>query len=365
MKAHKVPATYYASWKNPGTKQSFYVFYKNDVNQEGKSKRYTDVDKITQEHAYFMEEDFYYLDIKKIPGLVYKLQHEIELFISEYEYDIKCYDFSDENNESNYQIIKIDDYDKFVSYREYIDSWIIEDINGNRVANNIFQNDLTTFLFDKVGKIIEVDYFANELEPKWNVIKKEIETERNTGDIFCLTNKADFLEFFIIQYLRLDGVIVNDIEPTVKKVRNVFSSMGFEESELNEMKKGGLLAPKSYFYSALLDAARGNKKRIQKQIDLLEENYVIDLLKAKSGISFITSTSPCVVTKKIGTFKAEMIFPVTPQYCIRFVGKKIVENRNGMFFEITENEVKDINRKIIFESNDIVMSESKFITDRI
>lgn len=64
MKAHKVPATYYSSWKTPGTKHSFYVFYKSDVNKKGNSKSYKDVDKITQEHAYFMEEDFYYLDIK-------------------------------------------------------------------------------------------------------------------------------------------------------------------------------------------------------------------------------------------------------------------------------------------------------------
>ena len=29
MKAHKVPATYYASWKIPGKNHSFYVFYKD------------------------------------------------------------------------------------------------------------------------------------------------------------------------------------------------------------------------------------------------------------------------------------------------------------------------------------------------
>ena len=31
MKAHKVPATYYASWKIPGKNHSFYVFYKDKL----------------------------------------------------------------------------------------------------------------------------------------------------------------------------------------------------------------------------------------------------------------------------------------------------------------------------------------------
>ena len=67
MKAHKVPATYYASWKIPGTKHSFYVFYKDKLYSEGQSKSYKDVDKITQEHSFFMEENFYYLDIENMP----------------------------------------------------------------------------------------------------------------------------------------------------------------------------------------------------------------------------------------------------------------------------------------------------------
>ena len=73
MKAHKVPATYYASWKIPGKNHSFYVFYKDKLYNEGQSKSYKEVDKITQEHSFFMEENFYYLDIKNVPGLTYKI----------------------------------------------------------------------------------------------------------------------------------------------------------------------------------------------------------------------------------------------------------------------------------------------------
>lgn len=173
------------------------------------------------------------------------------------------------------------------------------------------------------------------------------------------------LEFFIVQYLRLEGVIEEYIKPTLGVFRDVFSSMGCEDSELDKMKNEGLLAPESYFYGALLDAARGDKKRLQKHMDSIKQNYVIDLLKAEEGISFITSTKPCVVMKMEGTFKAEMIFPVTPQYCIRFIGNKLAGNRSGKFYEITSSDVKVINRKIISESRNIVMSESKIISDRI
>ena len=146
-----------------------------------------------------------------------------------------------------------------------------------------------------------------------------------------------------VQYLRLEGVIEEYIKPTLGIFRDVFSSMGYEDSELDKMKNEGLLAPESYFYGALLDAARGDKKRLQKHMDSIKQNYVIDLLKAEEGISFITSTKPCVVMKMEGTFKAEMIFPVTPQYCIRFIGNKLAGNRSGKFYEIKSSDVKVIN----------------------
>lgn len=365
MKAHKVPATYYASWKIPGKNHSFYVFYKDKLYNEGQSKSYKEVDKITQEHSFFMEENLYYLDIKNVPGLTYKLQNEIEEFLTNGAYSIKCQDTLDEDCAPDYPVIEIRDYSQFMYWRDRMDSWIIKDSDGNNVTVDAFKNDLGTYLFGKVGKIIEENYFANELEPKWNVIKSEIEIQRNSGDDFALVHQDDLLEFFIVQYLRLEGVIEEYIKPTLGIFRDVFSSMGCEDSELDKMKNEGLLAPESYFYGALLDAARGDKKRLQKHMDSIKQNYVIDLLKAEEGISFITSTKPCVVMKMEGTFKAEMIFPVTPQYCIRFIGNKLAGNRSGKFYEITSSDVKVINRKIISESRNIVMSESKIISDRI
>ena len=248
MKAHKVPATYYASWKIPGTKHSFYVFYKDKLYSEGQSKSYKDVDKITQEHSFFMEENFYYLDIENMPGLAYKLQNEIEEFLSNSPYSIKCEDTYAEDSAPNYPVIEIKDYSKFMYCRERMDSWIIKDSDGNNVTVDAFKNDLGTYLFGKVGKIIEENYFANELEPKWNVIKSEIEIQRNSGDDFALVHQDDLLEFFIVQYLRLEGVIEEYIKPTLGIFRDVFSSMGCEDSELDKMKNEGLLAPESYFY---------------------------------------------------------------------------------------------------------------------
>lgn len=366
MKAHKVPATYYSSWNIPGTDHSFYVFYKSGLDKEGQSKSYRKVNNITQEHAFFMEEDFYYLEIKKIPGLLYKLQNEIEEFLREYTHNIQCPDFLDEDSKPDYPIIDIKDYSNFLKCHKFMDSWKIKDADGNNVTIDTFKNELDSYLFNRVGKIIEKQYFANELEPKWNKIKEEIETQRNSGDDFCLIHKSDFLEFFVIQYLRLDDVVIaNEINPILDVFRNKFSSLGFDEIELNEMKEDGLLAPESYFYGTLLDVARGDKSKIQNYMDLIERSYVIDLLKAESGISFITSTAPCVIMKEIGTFKAEMVFPVTPQYCIRFVGKTTAGNRNGKFFDIPSTEVKAINQKIASKSKNIVISESKIISDRI
>lgn len=353
MKAHKVPATYYASWNIPGTKESFYVFYKSHLDKEGISKRYREVDKITQEHSFFMADDFYYLDIAKTPGLIYKLKNEIEEFLKNKTYSIK------------YQDSYIKDFDNFKDNFENIDSWAIVDTTGTTIANETFKNELNTDLSNKIRTIIEDKYFARELEQKWNTIKAEIENPRNTGDDFCLTHKKDFLEFFVIQYCRLDDIMKEYIEPILDKCKKALSSMGLEESDLNNLEDDGLLAFEPYFYGFLLDAARGDKQRLQKYMDSIEKSYIIDLLKAESGISFITSTTPCVVTKIDGAFKSEMLFPITPQYCIRFVGKVNTNNENGKFFEITKNEVKEINQQIVSNSPNIVISKSKLISSML
>ena len=77
MKAHKVSATYYDGWEIPGTKNHFYVFYKSDLGAKGIDVKYRDVKTITPERSFFMEEDFYYIDICRIPSLIYKLEKEI------------------------------------------------------------------------------------------------------------------------------------------------------------------------------------------------------------------------------------------------------------------------------------------------
>lgn len=353
MKAHKVPATYYASWNIPGTKESFYIFYKSHLDKEGKSKRYREVDKITQEHSFFMADDFYYLEIDKMPGLVYKLKNEIEDFFTNHTYIIK------------YQDSYIKDFYSFNDNKKNIDSWTIIDTTGTTIANETFKNELNTDLSNKIRTIIEDKFFAREIEPKWNFIKAEIENPRNSGDNFCLAHKKDFLEYFVTQYFRLDDIMKEPIQSILDFFEKIFISMNFEESDINSFKEDGLLSFKSYFYGMLLDAARGDNRLLQECMDSIEDSYIIDLLKAEPGISFITSTTPCVVTKIDEAFKSEMLFPITPQYCIRFVGKVNTNNENGKFFEITKNEVKEINQQIVSNSKDIVISESKLISDML
>lgn len=70
MKAHKVPATYLAGWEIPTLKNRIYVFNKTELDKSGVTKRFRDVEKITAEHSYFMEEDFYYIDLR-IEGIDY------------------------------------------------------------------------------------------------------------------------------------------------------------------------------------------------------------------------------------------------------------------------------------------------------
>ena len=63
-----------------------------------------------------------------------------------------------------------------------------------------------------------------------------------------INNNEDFLEFFVVQKLRVDDFMTDDIEPIVNGAKEVLSSMGFEDSELDEMKEDGILDEESYFY---------------------------------------------------------------------------------------------------------------------
>jgi hypothetical protein len=124
------------------------------------------------------------------------------------------------------------------------------------------------------------------------------------------------------------------------------------------------LSSKSYFYGALIDAAKGNKKRLLNHMKQIEDNYVIDLLHSKEEGSYITSTSPCVIAQKVGLSKNEILFPISPKFCVRFIRKTIVR-RNGKYYEQTIEEVKKINRIIADKTNNIVISERKYINDII
>ena len=55
----------------------------------------------------------------------------------------------------------------------------------------------------------------------------------------------------------------------------------------------------------------------------------------------VTSTSPCVVTKYLGDFKAEILFPVSPKFCLKLTGKTLLNGREGRYFEQSEEVVTE------------------------
>lgn len=57
--------------------------------------------------------------------------------------------------------------------------------------------------------------------------------------------------------------MTDDIEPVVNMFKEVFSSMGFENPELEEMKEDGLLASESFFMEHywMLQGERNNDFR--------------------------------------------------------------------------------------------------------
>ena len=169
MRAHKVPATYFSGWKAAGYNASFYVFYKNNPNDKGILKSFGAVKNITAEHSCFMEEDFYYVDFH-IKGIAFKLEKEIGEFFDQGLYKIECADdLADVPEGDPLPVVIIDDYQKYISYMTNIDSWVIKDSQSNLVAVEDFKNILDNYIFDKVGTIIEEDYFANHLESMWGM----------------------------------------------------------------------------------------------------------------------------------------------------------------------------------------------------
>lgn len=362
MRAHKVPATYYSGWKVTGNQDSFYVFYKNNLSEKGILKPFRRVRKITTEHGYFMDEDFYYIDFS-IKGISFKLQNEINDFLNQRNYSIQCVDTLADGISKGNNIVIVDDYFKFMAYINDINSWTIKDNQGNEISKDDFNEDLSNYIFDKIGIIIEENYFANYLENMWPDIKNSILRDTstiNSGDNIMLSRKNDLLEFFVIQYLRLDKRIKTDITPKLKFFEKLFLDIGADNKMISEMKDDGLLVEDVYFFGVLLDAARGDKRRINNQISEIDKNYYIDILKAPSGFGYLTSTSPCIFSKVNNNSIEEMLFPISSEYCLRFRNKK-TSIVSGKYIIQSAQDVKDVNNHVANTSEDIVISNLEYI----
>lgn len=364
MKAHKVPATYFDGWKASGYGESFYVFYVNDLTKPGILKKFRNVDKLTSEHTYFMEEDFYYINFS-IPGIAFKLKSEITDFLTDSGYHIECIDDLVDSVEGGHvPMVHIDDYETFIKYMCCMDSWSVQDSNGTVILIDDFKAELDAYIFDKVGKVIEEQYFANYLEYNWAGIKESIWADLiglNSGDSVNITRKNDLLEFFMVQYLRLDKRIKHDIEPVVCMVEDILKEMGADNDTILEMKNDGILTPEAYFFGILLDAARGEKGALLKNMSNIDMGYEIDVLKAPEGYAYLSSTSPCVFSEVVEGRKKEMLFPLDSKYCLRFRLKE-GEAEKGKYIIQSLEELKTINNKIVNGSEDIVVSESNDIS---
>lgn len=367
MKAHKVPGTYYSGWKITGFNNSFYVFYKADTTKRGIMKKFRGVDKITTEHSFFMDEDFYCIDMS-IKGIEYKLKTEIDDFISSCNYTIVCEDDLNEHDGAERNMIRISDYHKYMAYKCNIDAWDILDIEGNSVSVEQFENELNDYISNTIGMLIEQNYFANYLEPKWNFVKESLKNDvynLKDNDAVNISRKNDFLEFFVVQYLRHDERIKEDILPTITMAKALFKEMMGNDGDYQKIEEDGLLSEYVFFYGALIDAAKTKTSPlIAKLMQKLDMMFKIDVLQSISGKPYLTSSNPCVITKIVNKKKEEIIFPIDSSMCVRLKAKTFTEEK-GKYILQSDEEVKAINRDIINGSNNIVMSNQEYIIDLI
>lgn len=360
MKAHKVPATYYDGWQSDENKGRFYIFYKGTNPKKGISKKYRKVKQITNEHKYFMEENFYFIDLS-IPGIVYALKDEITDFLKNERYSI-IYNDTDSDDE-NFEKVVINNYDDFTCYFRYLKTWEIE-YDGKNISTDDFKKNLNDYISLRVGNIIEKDYFANYLEPKW---KRTLESIVNKVSILkqmddvIIDKIDDFLEFFIIQYLRVEQRISNDIDPVISMVENVLEEMGLEQHDIKELKDDGFLSPEAHFFKILLDTAKGDNHKVNNQICKIKKNYIIDILEAPIDYYYVTSANPVVISKKKKTINEEILFPINKKYCAKVKIRHDMSEK-GKYIRQTGREVKIINNIIINESNNIIISNKEDIS---
>lgn len=85
-----------------------------------------------------------------------------------------------------------------------INNWTITDLRGGTILVEDFRKDISSYIFQRVGEIVEKDYFANYLETNWPSTKEVIiRAAGRDGDDYNIPNKNFFLEFVAVQYLRL------------------------------------------------------------------------------------------------------------------------------------------------------------------
>lgn len=198
----------------------------------------------------------------------------------------------------------------------------------------------------------------------WVEIKEAFHTDIHgmiCGSKISMSKRTEFLEFFVMQYMRTEHYVDRDVKPILQTIVGVFEDMlGDEEHKEHKEHKedilnNGMFGLDVYFYGFLLDVVRGNGGKLHRYMDRVDKGYVIDILQAPTGMAYITLTNPCVIAKLEDGVKREIYFPIDFNLCAYFRKRQSI-NDTGNYVLQTVEEVKAVNNVVVRECNDIIIS---------
>ena len=342
MRAHIVPETYLASWRNNIGSNSVYVFNSKDYSCESKNLNVLN-------NTYFQQKDEYILKLEDCTGSVYQyLFNEIYSTISK-KYDIK------------YKNVKINSGIKLRNSCRCLDNkydWEISSItDGQRYKFNKFKDELKTEWSNKYNDSIE-KFFCDQYETKWSsfIDFLHIKTKKSYGLLDLGDYEEYFIEFISLlltrQYSNFEGYkklitsLVNKYSIadnlTETNIRKIWLSQFFQFKKYKEKSSG---AYKSNLMSLTVNYLKS------KEISL-------DFLISKN-INFFTSDNP--VFRVEDKEKTKIYFPITKEICLTIIPKKRKYESVYKYYEVDPETVKEINDYIIKNSKqNFICAENNF-----
>lgn len=331
MRAHIVPETYLASWRNNIGSNSVYVFDSKDYSFESKNLNVLN-------NTCFQQKDEYILKLEDCTGIVYQdLFDEVYLTISK-KYNIK------------YKNIKINSGIKLRNSCRYLDNkydWEISNIpDGQRYKFTKFKDELKKEWSNKYDDTIE-KFFCDHYENNWVAFTSflYIQTKKSNGLLDLDNYEEYFIEFvslllnrqysnfeeykkMIISLVNKYNVLDKFMESDVRKIwlSQFFKFKKFKEQSLNTCK--------SNLISLIVNHLKS------KQISL---NFLFS-----RNINFFTSDNPIFRVEYRDNM--EIYFPITKDICLVIIPRKRKYENLYEYYEINSEKVKEINDKIIENS---------------